>query len=104
VADKDLLLIEAGTRSETLSGWARHLPLPERAATSRPADDAGIGGWLGALSGRLARSPLQASFAHPVAAPADGAYVAGFQSPMHRGRSVVVVAGADGAGLQAAVE
>lgn len=104
VADKDLLLIEAGTRSETLSGWDRYLPLPERTATSRSAADAGIGGWIGALAERLARSPLRSSFARPIAAPADGAYVAGFQSPMQRGRSVVVVAGADGAGLQAAVE
>jgi len=103
VADKDLLLIEAGPWSELLSGWVRYLPLPERAAASRPAASAGIGGWVGNLADLVVRSPLRSSFARPLGPPAEGAYVAGFQSPMHRGRSVVVVAGADGAGLQAAV-
>ncbi|MGB6105429.1 MAG: cellulose biosynthesis cyclic di-GMP-binding regulatory protein BcsB [Pusillimonas sp.] len=105
--DKDLLVLDAGSSSEVLSQWSRYLPAARRTDSSSTTGG-GIGGWIGgwiaALSDLLVQSPLRLSAAGPVSASTGGAYAAGFESPVSHGRSVVVVAGADGPSLRAAVE
>lgn len=101
--DKDLLALEAGPRSEVLAQWSRYYPAAQRTDSSSTTGG-GIGGWIAALSNLLAQSPLRLSAADPMAVPTRGANVAGFESPLSSGRSVVVVAGADGPSLRAAVE
>ncbi|MDX3895521.1 cellulose biosynthesis cyclic di-GMP-binding regulatory protein BcsB [Pusillimonas sp.] len=102
VKDKDLLLLNAGSESELLSRWGAHIPFARR--TTSASAGSSIGGRIGALADWVGRSSLSRPSAKPMAAPAGGAYLAGFESPVSSGRSVVVIAGADGSSLQEAVE
>lgn len=103
LTDKDVVLLDAGSKSGLLEQWASYLPAPRRAGSAL-AKDGGVGGWIATLSGWVARTSLGGVAAKPVSAPADGAYVAGFESPVSSGRSVVAISGADGPGLRKAIE
>lgn len=98
---KDILMLESGERSELLSQWTRLLPAPQRQRSS-VADSESFGAWISTLSGWITQGRTGAPGS--VSAPVGGAYLAGFESPLSSGRSVVVFAGADGPSLQNAVE
>ncbi|WP_399682790.1 cellulose biosynthesis cyclic di-GMP-binding regulatory protein BcsB, partial [Xenophilus sp.] len=101
--DKDVLLLEAGGRSDLLSQWAGRLPVAQR-ARSFSADSDSFAAWVSTFADWVGRMTHRGASAGSVAAPAGGAYLAGFESPVSRGRSVVVFAGADGRSLLSAVD
>lgn len=101
--DRDVLLLEAGGRSELLNQWQRYLPTPLPAGLAKFGGGNGIGSWVDAFAQWGSLISLRAKAITPSAPPA-GAYIAGFESPRSSGRSTVVVAGADGPSLRSAVE
>ncbi|MBB5216317.1 cellulose biosynthesis cyclic di-GMP-binding regulatory protein BcsB [Parapusillimonas granuli] len=93
--DKDVLIIGGGSAAPMLDAWSRHMPV----ATARPLDPDTplwtVGGVLDRLSRLLG---FDQKAVQP--APDSGAtLIAGFESPVTRGRSVVVMNGASDAGL-----
>lgn len=100
--DKDALLIESGERSELLNRWAHYMPAPrQRAALTSDRDS--FAGWIASFSDWVSRNTRRSGTGVSFTAPAQGAYLAGFESPESKRRSVVVVAGADGPSLLNAV-
>ena len=109
-ADKDLLVIATGADQPLLKRWAKWLPSGLDAA---PRSDFSLGLsalWTGVKDWVVARSPqsLQqgdAATTQPSFSSAGlTAYVAGFESPMRLGRSVVLFWGAEPAALETGVE
>ncbi|MDA7415673.1 cellulose biosynthesis cyclic di-GMP-binding regulatory protein BcsB [Xenophilus arseniciresistens] len=92
-ADKDLLLLGSAQRQPLLNQWAQRMPVQQPGANTTQWK---LGGWLDSavqlVVGARARGDL------PTAAPTmtvadDGrrAMIAGFESPLQAGRSVVAV-------------
>lgn len=92
----DLLIIEAGPPSELLSQWSSYLP--------KFKTELANSGWMATLTKRLTTHPFQSVNPHSLMAPENGAYVAGFESPVTTGRSVIVIAGGNPEGLSKAVQ
>lgn len=104
VADKDLLVIASSAQSPLLEQWADHLPfsLKDQTKGMRVSD----------YASRLLRwwDPDQRDRARPgqtaltfTSASVD-AVIAGFESPLKNGRSVVLLASNQAAGLKQAVQ
>jgi len=92
----DLLIIEAGPPSELLSQWASYLP--------KSKSELANSGWMATLSRRLTTNPFQGVIPQARMAPENGAYIAGFESPVTTGRSAIVIAGGNPEGLSKAVQ
>ena len=102
-ADKDLLLIASGDRQPLLKSWASAMPAGldagARSGLSELLDHA-ISWGAAYLPDRLKPTSAAQGFNRA----GMNAYFAGFESPLKSGRSVVVVWGAEGEGLQAGVD
>lgn len=103
LADRDLLIFASGNNQPLLQQWADRLPaavglqqrvelsdLPTRVRNWFSADDA--------ANLRSTRLAMAFTGSQP------GAYMTGFESPLKRGRSVVVIAGSDTQGLSQATD
>ncbi len=101
--DKDLLVMASGDNQPLIKQWSAYLPQGFDGTQHRfkVADwFSGISNWLGANPrDRQRAADLKLAYA------GGGAHatLAGLQSPLQSGRSVVLVSGADGNGLDAAV-
>jgi hypothetical protein len=91
LADKDLLVLALGNQPGLLQRWAEYLPANVDGSTRFDLSDLvhHVRTWLTSdsqINARQARSNLTLS------SGGAGAYLAGFESPLSSGRSVVVVA------------
>lgn len=104
VADKDLLVIASGAQSPLLQQWADHLPfsLQGQAKTLRVSDYASkLLRWWDPDQRDRAR-PGQSALAFT--STSTDAVIAGFESPLKSGRSVVLLTSNQAAGLEQAVQ
>lgn len=111
IADKDVLLIDSGGNLSLLAEWAAYLPKPKTMVKNGASDnvqaqdesDWGMGEWFDWVSTWFGKPRDPTGSINPTS-PQGPVYLAGFESPLADGRSVVVVAGETGAHLKRATE
>ncbi|WP_159078980.1 cellulose biosynthesis cyclic di-GMP-binding regulatory protein BcsB [Orrella marina] len=94
--EKDLLLIATDDSTGILARWRDHIPAPAPETTQSD--------WWTSLKRFFTTNPFSHQTPLPLTRPVNGVYVAGFESPVTSGRSVVVVAGEGGQSMQEAVQ
>lgn len=92
----DILIIEAGTPSELLSQWTSQMPKPKTESVESS--------WIEPLTALLTTNPFKTTNNGPLTPPVNGIYVAGFESPVTTGRSVIVIAGGNPRDLSKSVQ
>ncbi|RKP54538.1 cellulose biosynthesis cyclic di-GMP-binding regulatory protein BcsB [Pararobbsia silviterrae] len=99
---KDLLVLASGDNQPLIQTWRRDVP------RGFFGPDARSGGWFedtwDRLTGGHARAAREAEIAGLYRSNDDDGMIAGFESPLARGRSVVVVSGNTPAGLASVVD
>jgi cellulose synthase operon protein B len=102
-ADKDLLVMASGANQPLLTQWADRLPAASGQQQRFEMSDLTlrIQDWLSAdPEANLRKSRLAMAFS----GGQPSTYLTGFESPLKRGRSVVVIAGGDAVGLAQAID
>ncbi|MEX3980392.1 cellulose biosynthesis cyclic di-GMP-binding regulatory protein BcsB [Paraburkholderia sp. EG287A] len=99
---KDLLVLASGDDQPLLKAWRSDLPRGFF-APAPPSGD-GLAGWWDKLTGGQAQARREADIAALYRSDDHDGMVAGFESPLAHGRSVVVVAGNTPGGLSAVAD
>jgi hypothetical protein len=99
---KDLLVLASGDNQPLLKAWRDALPRGFAAPVA--ASDGWLDGWWEKLTGSHVQARREAAIAALYSSDDHDGMVAGLESPLARGRSVVVVAGNTPGGLDAVVD
>ncbi|WP_321922154.1 cellulose biosynthesis cyclic di-GMP-binding regulatory protein BcsB [Paraburkholderia guartelaensis] len=99
---KDLLVLASGDNQPLLKTWRSDLPRGFFAPA--PPSGNGLAGWWDKLTGGQAQARREADIAALYRSDDHDGMVAGFESPLAHGRSVVVVSGNTPGGLSAVAD
>ncbi|WP_321935919.1 cellulose biosynthesis cyclic di-GMP-binding regulatory protein BcsB [Paraburkholderia sp. J8-2] len=100
--NKDLLVLASGDNQPLLTTWRAELPRGFFAPDATPGN--GFARWWDKLTGGQAQARREADIAALYRSDDDDGMVAGFESPLAHGRSVVLVSGNTPRGLSAVVD
>ncbi|MCP3716637.1 cellulose biosynthesis cyclic di-GMP-binding regulatory protein BcsB [Paraburkholderia sp. CNPSo 3281] len=99
---KDLLVLASGDNQPLLKAWRSDLPRGFFAPA--PSSGNGLAGWWDKLTGGQTQARREADIAALYRSDDHDGMVAGFESPLAHGRSVVVVSGNTPGGLSAVAD